>query len=344
MKIPKRLATALLLWAPLGIAQANAQDAQPADQAGMASHSATYRLTLGELRLEGWAERSGGTMDVRFARDCFHWHLDRDLKFIIRFTDGRRTAMVVSERMRETLNGEMFWYWSRTTLNGNTLQIMASTARPSTKADVVAERKVAAEKAAAEAEEAAAEGKKSGAAAETVAAKSQTTTANAAGGQPAKAAGDEDVQSDTPPTGLVAVYSWPETKWVWLPEYVDFHFTALKEQLRSLQSGSLISEQRVFDGSFKDGALRVVYRPRAAKADDASPPVEGETELLDTKSWRFEIDYFPLEGEAKRPLRSSTMKMHANGVVSEMVIDLAPFSIKADITSIKTETNELRCR
>jgi len=324
--------------------RADAQDAQETDQAkDMASYSATYQLSLEKLRVEGWAERAGGTMDVRFAHDCFHWHLDRDIKFVIRFTDGRRTALVVNEKRRETLNGQLYWFWSRTTLNGNTVQIITGAARPPKPEDVKAEKEamLAAAKAEAEAQ-AAAEGGDKGKpkpAPKKVAAAAATAKPGAPAGAPEKKP-EEEFKA---PTNLVAVYDWPKPKRVWMPEHVSFPFAALREQLKSLESGSLIAEQNVFDGSVKDGPLRVVYSPVRTAAVNDGPSPEGETELLDDKTWRFNIDYFPLEGDQKQPLRSTTMKLHANGVISEMVMDLAPFSIKAVITSIKSEENKKAC-
>lgn len=316
-------------------------DAQEAKQAEtMASYSATYQLSLKELRVEGWAERAGGTMEIRFAHDCFHWHLDRSVKFAIHFTDGRRTALVVNETQRETLNGKLFWFWSRTTLNGNTVQIITGAARPPKPADVKAEEEAIQAAARAEAEaQAAAEGGEKG---KPKPAPKKVAAAAAAANPDADAEKKPKVEFKAP-TNLVAVYDWPKEKRIWMPEHVSFPFVALREQLKSLENGSLIAEQNVFDGSVKDGPLRVVYSPVRSAAVVDGPPPEGETELLDNKSWRFNIDYFPLEGGQKKPLRSTTIKLHANGVISEMVMDLAPFSIKAVITSIKSEENKKAC-
>lgn len=344
MKFPKSLFTTIALAASLAAAPASAQDAEETDD--MASYSATYQLSLNKLRLDGWAERAGGTMNVRFARDCFHWHQDRDMKFVIRFTDGRRTVMVVSEKYRETLNGGLFWYWSRTTLNGKTVQIITGAARPPSNDDVKAEKEAVQAAARAEAEAAAAaaaeeEGKGKP---RTKPKKVAASAASAEAGATPPAEGEKKPEEEfKAPTGLVAVYDWPKNKRVWMPEHVSFPFTALRDQLKSLQTGSLIAEQSVFDGSFKDGPLRVRYNPAGTASAGENPLPEGETELLDTKTWRFNIDYFPLEGVQKEPLRSSTIKLHANGVVSEMVIELAPFSINAIITSIKSEKNTKAC-
>lgn len=345
MNLTQTLVTAVAIAAAFATPSANAQETEQGKD--MASYSATYQLSLEKLRVEGWADRAGGTMDVRFAHDCFHWHLDRDIKFVIRFTDGRRTALVVSEKLRETLNGQLFWFWSRTTLNGNTVQIITGAARPPTKDDVKAEKEAVLAAAKAEAEaQAAAEGADNG----KPRSGPKKVAAAAAAPKPAEPAADAAAAAEKKPeeefkapTNLVAVYDWPKPKRVWMPEHVSFPFTALREQLKTLESGSLITEQNIFDGSIKDGPLRVVYSPVRLATDADAPPPEGETELLDNKTWRFNIDYFPLDGDQKQPLRSSTIKLHANGVISEMVIDLAPFSIKAVITSIKSEENKKAC-
>lgn len=347
MTLPVTLFTTVALSVAVATTAANAQEAEQGKAENMASYSATYQLSLEKLRVEGWADRAGGTMELRFAHDCFHWHLDRDIKFAIRFTDGRRTVLVVSEKQRETLNGELFWFWSRTTLNGNTVQIITGAARPPSKDDVKAEKEavMAAAKAEADAEAAAAGGDKgkSKAAPKTVAAAAAAPKPAEAGGDPAAPDKKKSADEFKAPTNLVAVYDWPKPKRVWMPEQVNFPFAALREQLKTLQGGSLIAEQNIFDGSVKDGPLRVAYSPvRGATLTDAPVP-EGETELLDNKTWRFNIDYFPLEGDQKKPLRSTAVKLHENGVISEMIFDLAPFSIKAVITSIKSEENKKAC-
>ena len=100
----------------------------PATAAEIASHEAVYRLTLKDMRMEGWSDTSGGILQLKISRDCYFWKLDRKLEFRIKFTDGRRTHMIVNEKIRESVDGERFWFWSRTTVNGGTASIIAGEA------------------------------------------------------------------------------------------------------------------------------------------------------------------------------------------------------------------------
>ncbi len=102
--------------------------AMPAAAAEIASHEAVYRLTLKDLRLEGWSDTAGGILQMKVSRDCNFWKLDRKLEFRIKFTDGRRTHIIVNEKIRESLDGNRFWFWSRTTVNGGTASIIAGEA------------------------------------------------------------------------------------------------------------------------------------------------------------------------------------------------------------------------
>lgn len=102
--------------------------APPAAAAEIASHEAVYRLTLKDLRIEGWSDTAGGILQMKVSRDCNFWKLDRKLEFEIEFTDGRRTHIIVNEKFRESLDGERFWFWSRTTVNGGTASIISGEA------------------------------------------------------------------------------------------------------------------------------------------------------------------------------------------------------------------------
>lgn len=320
MTLASRLATTVaLLTVPLGGAAA----------AEMVSHEAVYRLTLEDLRIEGWAERSGGTMELRFARDCFHWAVDRHLEFGIRFTDGRRTQIVVTEKIRESINGEQFWFWSRTTLNGGTARIIAGHAVRPQEGQMITVEPPKEEKA----ENGKAGAGKPGSSGLKVA---QAQAAEAAKPPAGKPGADGDKKVEKRLLGVTIDYAWPEDTDVEVPPNVIFPFTALSKQLDSLQSNSLIREQHIFDGTSASGAFRVVYDPIRVASVTSAPVPEGEAELVNARSWRFQIRYVPLEGGQGKPLRTTTSLLHANGVTSQVVMDYGPFSVKGDIISIKS--------
>jgi hypothetical protein len=100
----------------------------PALAAEIVPHQAMYRLVLQDMKIDGWAETSSGTMEVKVQRDCFHYGIDRHIDFKIRYTDDRETHIVIEERLREAVEAQQYWFWSRTTLNGKTVAIIAGDA------------------------------------------------------------------------------------------------------------------------------------------------------------------------------------------------------------------------
>ena len=100
----------------------------PAPAAEIVPHQAMYRLTLQDIKIDGWAETSSGTMEVKVLRDCFHYGIDRHIDFKIKYTDDRETHIVIEERLREAVEAQQYWFWSRTTLNGKTVAIITGDA------------------------------------------------------------------------------------------------------------------------------------------------------------------------------------------------------------------------
>jgi hypothetical protein len=50
---------------------------------------------------------------------------------------------------------------------------------------------------------------------------------------------------------------------------------------------------------------------------------------------RYTARYLPYGEEKANPARIVTLRMHQNGVVSEMLLDLGPFLLKADMAWVK---------
>ncbi len=401
--------------------------AAPAAAAEIASHEAVYRLTLKDLRIEGWSDTAGGILQLKLYRNCSFWMLDRKLEFRIKFTDGRRTHLVVNEKIRESIDGERLWFWSRTTVNGGTASIITGqaarliTIKPEKK-EVVEEEvveegdegptledlvatpeelaKKAAEEAAKKAEEDAkaeksakdddampegetsvAEGEDgekisegeavkaaevgpveiemdgdslalATAAAEAAAEAEKTAaeaTANADSGKDPETEtailvdenGNPVLEVEEEEPGRVASiisYDWPDGKDVEIPLDTIFPFTALQAQLDALSSGSLQRSFTVFDGTSPNGALRVLYAPVRTVAIASIKP-KGSVELLETTSWRYSATYMNTDGKSNKPARIVIAQTHQNGVVSEMILDLGPFSIKGDLAWVKATTS-----
>ncbi len=299
----------------------------PAPAAEIVPHQAMYRLTLQDMKVDGWAETSNGTMEVKVLRDCFHYGIDRHIDFKIRYTDGRETRIVIEERLREAVEAQQYWFWSRTTLNGKTVAIIAGDAvRPEggTLIEVEDETVEDAAKAAGSDE------------------KAVDPAAAQAEAEAKKAAEQAEAQKDDGTIemrllGVQVKYNWPEDRRIEVDPSAIFPFDALRRQLDSLEAGSLQPEFVIFNGLNKDDAFRAVYRP-AQMAQVVNPIVpDGSAELLDAPAWRFTTQYFLMGSESRTPARTVTSKVHANGVVSDTIIDIGPFAFKGTLAWLKGE-------
>lgn len=136
--------------------------------------------------------------------------------------------------------------------------------------------------------------------------------------------------------GTIIAFDWPDTMSTEIPqeEGTIFPITAIKLQLDALATKSLQRAFTVFDGSSADGPYRVRYEPVTTAKVSAFKP-KGDVELLETPSMRYRASYLPWNDEGAKPVRVETIKMHQNGVVSEMVIDYGPFSVRVDLVWIK---------
>jgi hypothetical protein len=290
-------------------------------------HQAMYRLALQDMKMEGWAETSNGTMEVRVLRDCFHYGIDRHIDFNIRYTDDRETHIVIEERLREAVEAQQYWYWSRTTLNGKTVAIIAGEAvRPEggTRIEVQDETVEDAAKAAGSEEKAV----------DPAAAQAEAEAKKAA---EQEAAQQDDGTIEMRLLGVQVKYNWPDDRRIEVDPAAIFPFDALKRQLDSLEAGALQPEFIVFDGLNKDDAYRAIYRP--AQVTQVANPIipDGNAELLDAPAWRFTTQYFLMGSESHTPARTITSKVHANGVVSETIIDIGPFAFKGTLAWLKGE-------
>lgn len=299
----------------------------PVLAAEIVPHQAMYRLALQDMKIDGWAESSNGTMEVRVKRDCFHYGIDRHIDFKIRYTDDRETHIVIEERLRESIEAQQYWFWSRTTLNGKTVAIIAGDAvRPEggTLIEVQDETVEDAAKAAGSEEKAV----------DPAAAQAEAEAKKVA---EQEAALEDDGTIEMRLLGVQVKYNWPDDRRTEVDPAAIFPFDALRRQLDSLEAGTLQPEFIVFDGLNRDDAYRAIYRP--AQATQIANPIipDGNAELLDVPAWRFSTQYFLMGSESRTPSRTITSKVHANGVISDTVIDIGPFAFKGTLAWLKGE-------
>lgn len=298
----------------------------PAEAAEIAPHQAMYRLSLQEMKTKAQVESSSGTMETKVLRDCFHYGLDRRVDFRIKYADDRETVLVIEERLREAVEGKQYWFWSRTTLNGKTVAIIAGDAVRPEGGTLIEVQDETVEQAA----------KAAGA--------DKAPAPDAATAQAEKKKKEEEAKAETPKDdgtiemrllGVQVKYSWPDDRKAEVDPAAIFPFDALRRQIASLEGGTLQPEFIVFDGLNKDDAYRAIYRPAEAEKVTSAIIPDGNAELLDAPAWRFTTQYFLMGSQSRTPARTVTSKIHANGVVSDTIIDIGPFSFKGTLAWLK---------
>ena len=324
MKFRRNLAVTAFL-AAFAAGAANAAELTP--------YQAIYRLSMKDFNADGWVETSSGLMEVNVSRNCFHYGYDRRLEFDIVYTDERETHLVIEDRLRESIGGRYFWFWSRTTLNGNTVAIIAGEASRPEEGSVVEVKEEVVEMAKVVEEDK----------------KEEVTDAEAQETQEAveeKAAAEEAVRAAEEKEkakrqivvrhlGVEVRYDWPEPEQIEVPPDVIFPFNALRLQLDRLAKGELAPELPVFDGSSPVGAFRAIYRPAESTGDARVPVPDGDSELLDTPAWRYTTQFIQIGSEDSRPVRVETSKVHSNGIISETMIDFGLFSVEGNLAWLK---------
>lgn len=301
-----------------------------AQAAEIVPYEAVYRLSLKNERVEGWADNSSGTMEVKLSRDCFHYGYDRKLQFNVVYTNEKETRLVIEDRTRESLSGRHLWFWSRTTLNDETVGIVSGSAERPEEGAVVEEREEVVEVAKIKKKDLKEE---AGEDAADVAKEVEEKAAEEEADREKKE--KKKRQKVFRYLGVQVSYRWPEESEIEVPQNVIFPFTALRSQLESLSNQSLLPELLVFDGSNGQGAFKATYRPAVADSNAERPVPDGDAELLNTPAWRYTTQYVLLESENQRPARVETVKVHENGIASEMVIDFGPFAVEGHIAWLK---------
>lgn len=93
----------------------------------------------------------------------------------------------------------------------------------------------------------------------------------------------------------------------------------------------------VFDGSGDEGIFFVnaaITEPIPADAELPfdSPLLQGQT------SWRIDLAYFALDEKVAEPQHEQAMRLYANGVVDELILDYGDFALRASLESLEPLT------
>ena len=149
---------------------------------------------------------------------------------------------------------------------------------------------------------------------------------------------DEEVRGEArfPAPGArgVAVFHAPESRRVTLAKGTLFptaHSLALME---AAAKGELPLWRTMFEGSGDDGRFGVNAVLGEALAKDAPKGFESPL-LRDQESWRLRLAYFGMDETVSEPEHEQALRLYANGIVDEMLLDYGSFALRADLSLLE---------
>ena len=132
-----------------------------------------------------------------------------------------------------------------------------------------------------------------------------------------------------------ASFAQPEEKRVPLPAGTLFPVEHTQVLIEAMRREALPLWRTVFDGSGEIGLFGVSAALVEALAPEASVS-EGLEAIKDQPSWRLRLAFFDLGGpEAAEPQQEQALRIYANGVVDELVLDFPEFSVRAVLEELE---------
>ena len=148
----------------------------------------------------------------------------------------------------------------------------------------------------------------------------------------------EDVRGEAslkgPGKGGLAKYEEPDQHEVVLPKGTLFPSAHSLVLLEAAERGALPLGRVVFDGSGDQGIFFVNAVLSKELAPDVQLPLDSPL-LRGQKSWRVNLAFFSLDQAAAEPEHEQTLRMYANGVVDDLILDYGDFSLRASLQALE---------
>ncbi len=142
--------------------------------------------------------------------------------------------------------------------------------------------------------------------------------------------------------GGVAAFSAPEPREVPLPKGTLFPTAHSLLLIEAARNGALPLWVTVFDGSGDTGLFGV--NAALSQTLPAEAPNRFESPLLRGQaSWRLHLAYFGMDETIAEPEHEQALRLYANGVVDEMLLDYGDFVLRADLGVLEA-LPELECK
>lgn len=132
-----------------------------------------------------------------------------------------------------------------------------------------------------------------------------------------------------------ANYTLPTPKRVELPAGTLFPTAHSLALLENAVAGQPFLWANVFDGSDEEGLFGVgaVIAERRGPEPTATT---GRSPLLSAgPSWHVSLAFFPAAGQGAEPEHEQRLRLHANGVVEDLVLDYGDFSVAATLKRVE---------
>lgn len=144
-----------------------------------------------------------------------------------------------------------------------------------------------------------------------------------------------EARLDGPGLGGTATFTEPEERTVTLPKGTLFTSRHNFVIIEAAENDALPDWRTVFDGTGDDGGYYGV-NVALAKALPAGAPTNLDLPMLaDQQSWRVVMAYFDPMDEGVAPSHEQRLRVFANGVVDELVLDYGDFSLDAELVDLE---------
>jgi hypothetical protein len=140
----------------------------------------------------------------------------------------------------------------------------------------------------------------------------------------------------------VAVFDAPESRRVTLAKGTLFPTAHSLALMAAAAKGELPLWRTVFDGSGDDGRFGVNAALGQALAADAPKGFESPL-LRDQQSWRLRLAYFGMDETVSEPEHEQALRLYANGIVDEMLLDYGDFVLRAELSTLEA-LPEIECK
>lgn len=137
-------------------------------------------------------------------------------------------------------------------------------------------------------------------------------------------------------------YKIPQSESITLSDKSYFPMEHTVEMVRQALKGKKFFNAIVFDGSDNDGPVEInTFIGKSVNALSLLEPSEElDMSLLNNKAWNVQMAVFPLSDDSATSDYEMEMVFHENGIISDMLIDYADFSVTQKLVALEPITGE----